>query len=55
MVRAYSGARVAALTAGAWLRGGERPEKGNGGLPDSVWAPVWPWGFTRERVNHWGG
>ena len=31
---------AAARLAGALLRGGGRPEKGNWGLPDSVWAPV---------------
>ena len=46
---------AAARLAGALLRGGGRPEKGNGGLPDSVWAPVWPWGMREACVIHWSG
>ena len=33
-------------------RGGAAPEKGNWGLPDSVWARVWSWRASVERVNH---
>ena len=43
---------AAARLAGALLRGGGWPEKGNGGLPDSVWAPVWPWGMREACVIH---
>ena len=46
---------AAARLAGALLRGGGRPEKGNWGLPDSVWAPVWPWGMREACVIHWSG
>ena len=46
---------AAARLAGALLRGGGRPEKWNWGLPDSVWAPVWPWGMREACVIHWSG
>ena len=46
---------AAARFAGALLRGGGRPEKGNWGLPDSVWGPVWPGRISIERViDPWG-
>ena len=34
MARVYSGARAAALTAGAWLRGGELAGVGESGVPE---------------------
>ena len=34
------------------VRGGAWPEKGERGLPDSVWAPVWPWRILVECVTH---
>ena len=46
---------AAARLAGALLRGSGRPEKGNWGLPDSVWALVWPWGMREACVIHWSG
>ena len=38
--------------AGDPVRGGAWPEKGERGLPDSVWAPVWPWRILVECVTH---
>ena len=45
---------AAARLAGALLRGGGRPEKGYGGLPDSVWIAVGCKRASAARVVHWG-
>ena len=52
MVRARGGGGAARRSSAPRRRAAGEGERG---LPDSVWAPVWPWGMREACVIHWSG